>query len=388
MKDFEYFVPTRVIFGNGAADRIGEAAKPYGEKALLVYGTSSIKKTGLYDRIRSQLQNAGVSVVDFGGAKSNPVLSHARRGAQLAKAEGVDFVIAVGGGSVIDTAKAIAIGALTDRDLWDFFTFKASVERALPIVTVVTIPASGSEMNTNVVITNEETGEKFAFPSQAIYPEVSILDPSLTFSVSRSYTAYSAADIFSHVLDAYFTSTAEWSPMQDSIAEGILKAVIRSVDRIMKNPEDYDARATMMWCAPWALNGLIHSGLGFTDMPLHTLEHPISALFDIAHGEGMSVIMPAWLKVISGQQPSRCAQLARNVFGVAENDDARAAEKGIASLKNWFDSIGAPTSFSAAGISAQGVEDLIETACNKYQLKHLGVELLRDYFAGVYDLAR
>ena len=388
MQDFEWYNPTKVVFGNGAADKIGEAAKPYGEKALLVYGTSSIKKTGLYERVMSQLQNAGIRVVDFGGVKSNPTLSHARKGIQLAKAEGVDFLISVGGGSVIDTAKGIALGALTDQDVWDFFTYKAFPEKALPIVTLVTNPASGSEMNTNVVITNEETKEKFGFSTEVLYPKVSIMDPSVTFTVSKSYTAYSAADIFSHVLDAYFTRTAEWTPMQDGIAEGILRALIQSVDRIMKNPEDYDARATMMWCAPWALNGLIHSGLGFTSFPLHTLEHPISALFDIAHGAGMSIIIPAWLKITSEQLPSRCAQLARNVFGVVEDDDSKAAEEGIVALKHWFDSIGAPTSFSAADITAEDVENLIETAYNTNQMKSLGMELPREYFAGVYNLAR
>jgi alcohol dehydrogenase YqhD (iron-dependent ADH family) len=159
MKDFEWCVPTKVIFGNGAADKLGDEARACGEKAMLVYGISSIRKTGLYDRIVSQLQNAGISVVDFGGVKSNPVLGHVNQGIQLAKAEGVDFLIAVGGGSVIDTAKGIAIGALTDQDVWDFFLFRAAVETALPIVTLVTIPASGSEMNATVVITNEETTE-------------------------------------------------------------------------------------------------------------------------------------------------------------------------------------------------------------------------------------
>ena len=388
MKDFEWYSPTKVIFGNGAADKIGEAAKPYGKKSLLVYGMSSIKNTGLYERVVSQLQNAGISVVDFGGVKSNPVLSHVRKGVQLARAEGVDFLVAVGGGSVIDTAKGIAVGALTDKDIWDFFTFKAFPEKALPILTLVTIPASGSEMNTYLVITNDETQEKFAFPSEVVCPKVAIMDPSLTFTVSKSYTAYSAADIFSHVLDAYFTRTAEWTPMQDGIAEGLLRALMQSVDRIMKNPEDYDARATMMWCAPWALNGFINSGLGFTSMPLHILEHPISALFDIAHGAGMSIIIPAWLKITSEQQPARCAQLARNVFGVVEYDDAKAADEGIAALKNWFDSIGAPTSFSAMDISKDGVNNLIETAYNNNQMKSAGLELPREYFAGVYNPAR
>lgn len=387
MKDFEWYNPTKIIFGNGTADKIGEAAKPYGEKALLVYGMSSIKKTGLYDRVVSRLQNAGISVVDFGGVKSNPVLAHVRKGVQIARAEGVDFLVAVGGGSVIDTTKAIAVGALTDKDIWDFFTFKAFPEKALPILTLVTIPASGSEMNINVVITNEETQEKFAFLSEVVYPKVTIMDPSLTFTVSKSYTAYSAADIFSHVLDAYFTSTAEWTPMQDGIAEGILRALIQSVDRILKNPEDYDARATMMWCATCALNGFIHSGLGFVSMPLHVLEHPISALFDIAHGAGMSIIIPAWLKITSEQLPARCAQLARNVFGVVEYNDAKAADEGIAALKTWFDSIGAPTSFSAMDISKDGVNNLIETAYNTNQMKIAGVELPREYFAGVYNLA-
>ncbi|MBE0479857.1 MAG: iron-containing alcohol dehydrogenase [Dehalococcoidia bacterium] len=388
MKDFEWSVPTRIVFGNGAVDRLGDEAKPYGKKAMLVYGQSSIKNTGLYDRVRSSLQNAGIAVVDFGGAKSNPILGHVNKGIELAKGERVDFLVAVGGGSVIDTAKAIAIGALTDRDIWDFFTFKALVEKALPIVTVVTIPASGSEMNENVVVTNEQTCEKFGLPAAAVYPRVSIMDPSLTFTVSKPYTAYSAADIFSHVLDAYFTSTADWSPLQDGLAEAVLKAVIRSVDRIMVNPEDYNARSTMMWCATWALNRSIHSGLGYTDTPLHNLEHPVSAACDLPHGAGMSIIIPAWLDSISRQQLSRCAGLAHNVFGIICDDDAEAASRGIAALKDWFDSIGAPTSFSAVGISAVAVENLIETACETNQLRAMGMPLPREYFAGVYNLAR
>jgi hypothetical protein len=386
MKDFEWYCPTRVIFGNGAADRIGEAAKPYGARTLLVYGTSSIKKTGLYNRVMSHLQNVGISVVDFGGARSNPVISHVHKGIQLAKSERVDFLTAVGGGSVIDTAKSIALGVVNDQDMWDFFTFKAFAEKALPIVVLVTIPASGSEMNTNVVITNDQTREKFGFSAEALYPKVSIMDPSITFTVSKSYTAYSAADIFSHVLDAYFTSTADWTPMQDGIAEAILRALMQSVDRIMKNPEDYDARATMMWCAPWALNRLTSSGLGYTGAPLHMLEHPISAIFDTAHGAGMSIIIPAWLTITSQLQPSRCAQLAHNVFGIVETDDAKAAEKGIGAMKRWFDSIGAPTSFSAASISSGQIDNLTETAYSQW--KGLGLDLPRDFFAGVYDLAK
>lgn len=388
MKDFEWSVPTRIVFGNGAADKIGNEAKPYGKRAMLVHGKSSIRKTGLYDRILSHLRDAGIAVVDFGGAKSNPTVAHVNRGIKLARAEGVDLLIAVGGGSVIDTAKAIAIGALTEQDVWDFFLLKALVERALPIVTLVTNPASGSEMNAGAVLTNEETTEKFGLVAPAIYPKVSIMDPTVTFTVSKKYTAYSAADIFSHVLDAYFTSTAEWAPMQDGVAQAILKALMRSVDRIMENPEDYDARATMMWCAPWALNGLIHSGLGYTTMPLHTLEHPISALFDTAHGAGLSIIMPAWLKTMSKQDPSRCAQLARSVFGIGEDDDAKAAAKGIAALKSWFDSIGTPTSFSAVHISPEAVDKLIGTAYEKNQEKSLGIQLPRGYFADVYNSAR
>jgi alcohol dehydrogenase YqhD (iron-dependent ADH family) len=386
MKDFEWYCPTTVIFGNGVTEKIGEAAKPYGTKTLLVYGAASIKKTGLYDRIFSHLNNAGISIVDFGGAKSNPVLSHVRKGIQLARSEKVDFVTAVGGGSVIDTAKAIAIGVLNDQDIWDFFTYKAFAQKALPVVVLVTIPASGSEMNTNCVITNEETKEKFGCTAEVLYPKVSIMDPSVTFSVSKSYTAYSAADIFSHVLDAYFTSTAEWTPMQDGIAEAILRALMQSVDRIMKNPEDYDARATMMWCAPWALNRLISSGLGPTFIPLHILEHPISAVFDIAHGAGMSIIIPSWLTVTAKSQLLRCAQLARNVFGVVEADDAKAAEKGTTAMKRWFDSIGAPTSFSAANISTEQVDKLIDQAYNHW--KNLGLDMPKDFFAGVYNLAR
>jgi len=349
MRPFTFWNPTKIIFGGGTIPQVGEEVRRFGNRVLLVYGQGSVKRIGVYDRVVESLQAAGLEIVEFPGVKPNPILSHARQGIALAKQERVEAIAAVGGGSVIDESKAIAAGAVTDADVWDFYTGK-KVEQALPVVTVLTLPATGTEMNGGTVLTNEETREKIGTTHQPLFPKTSILDPTVTYTIPRDYTAYAAVDSMSHLMEGYFTSSDPWTPIQDRYVEGLVRTIMETAERILADPSDEQGRATMMWAATLAWNRLSAAGVGPTDLPSHMLEHPLSAMYDIAHGAGLAIVMPAWMTFQSRQAPAKIAQFARNVLGADEPDDAAAAERGIALLRAWFDKVGAPTSLSAVNI--------------------------------------
>jgi len=362
MKNFNYKNPTEIIFGEGRIKEVGERLKPHAKKVLLTYGRESIKKNGVYDTVVESLRANGIEFVEFSGIRPNPYLSHAKLGADLARKEGVDAVLAVGGGSVLDESKAIALGACYDCDLWDFFSGKASPQKSLKVFTILTVPATGSEMNGGMVLTNEDTLDKFGFASPFTYPVFSILDPSVTLSLPVSYVACAAVDIFTHATEAYFVKEDTASFVIDRAVEGVLKSLIESTDKILQNPQDIDARANFMWTATLAWNGSLHCGVGIYGVPNHVIEHPISAIYDIAHGAGLAIVLPAWMKVFEEKYRSRFAFLARNVFGVDEIDDHKAAQKGRESLIKWFKTLGAPVSFAEAGIFDVDVEKLSSLA--------------------------
>jgi alcohol dehydrogenase YqhD (iron-dependent ADH family) len=362
MKNFEFCNPTKIIFGEGALEQVGEETKATGQKVLFVYGKSHIKKTGLFDKVITSLKGADVEYVEFPGVKSNPLLSHTRDGIALAKKEKVDGILAVGGGSVLDESKAIAAGAMTEDDVWDFFTGEKQIQKALPLGTVLTIPATGSEMNGGMVVTNEETKEKFGFMSEHTYPKFSILDPTLTYTIPANYAAYSAVDSISHLIEGYLTHKDKWSPIHDRYVEGLVKTIMESTEKILADPKDYQGRATMMWAATLAWNGLGTAGIGECQIPNHMLEHPISGIYDIAHGAGLSIVIPAWTWWVSKSQPKRIAQMGREVFNVNETDDIKAAQECSKGFKAWFDKIGSPTSFSGAGIEEPDFEALADQA--------------------------
>ena len=365
MNPFIFQNPTKIIFGEGVSSQIGEEAKLAGcQRLLFVYGQNSIKKSGLFDRIIASLKAEGIEAIEYGGVKSNPLVSHARAGIALAKDKKVDGILAVGGGSVIDEAKAIAAGALADCDVWDFYTGKASLTQALPIVTVLTNPATASEMNSGSVLTHDETREKFGFFAQMLYPKASLLDPALTYSIPATTTAYSAVDILSHLLEGYLTHRDPWLPIQDGYVETIALAVMESAERILLNPNDLQARATLMWGATLAWNGLGTAGIGAYELPNHMLEHPLSGMFDIAHGAGLSIIIPAWMTYDSLKTPARHARLGRKIMGVQSTDDSVAARDGIAALKAWFAKIGSPVSLGEAGIPESAIGELARHALN------------------------
>jgi alcohol dehydrogenase YqhD (iron-dependent ADH family) len=363
MQNFIFENPTKIIFGQGQIKRIGQETARYGKKVLLVYGLGSIKKNGIYDQVISSLRDSQITIIEFPGVRSNPILSHAELGIEIAKREAVEVVLAVGGGSVIDTAKTIAAGLRADHSVWDYFIYKKTIQSALPVLTVLTISASASEMNAAAVMTREEGRQKYSIRSLHIQPKVSILDPSVLFSLDKSYSAYSAVDAITHMLEGYFNnSETNPSPLQDGIVESMTKTIMGATEKILKQPDDYEARANMMWAATLAFNGLTTAGMGQIALPVHMIEHSLSALYDIAHGAGLSIILPGWMKSQLHVKAGRFARFAREVFGVTAEIDEEAAREGIELLKQWFTFIGSPVSLREGNIPRQDIKMIAENA--------------------------
>lgn len=364
MQNFTFDNPTRILFGQGMIARAGGEVKRFGTNVLLVYGQGSIKQNGIYDQVLASLKEAGLSVVEFPGVRSNPVLSHALKGIELAQREKVDAVLAVGGGSVMDTAKTIAAGVKADPgdDVWEFFTYKKKIKGALPVVTVVTVSASASEMNNGAVMTREEGAQKFATSSPFIQPRTSILDPTVLYSLSPAYTTYSAVDIITHMLEGYFNNREPESTLQDRLVEGLMKTVMESTETVLKDPKHYNARANIMWSAILGFNGLTTAGMGFVSFPAHMIEHSLSALYDIAHGAGLSITLPGWMAWAVNKNPSKFARLGREIFAIRDADDLKAGREGTARLKGWFASIGSPVSLKEAGIPESDIDRIAANA--------------------------
>jgi hypothetical protein len=366
MTNFTLHIPTKIEFGKGVLSSIGAAAAEYGKTALLVYGGGSIKKNGVYDTVKKSLESAGVEVIEHPGVKPNPILSHAEEGAALARREGVECIVAAGGGSVIDEGKSIAVGTRNDGPLWDYYTHKGTPADALPLLAVQTMPATSSEMNMISVLTNEETKEKFSCRCELIYPKIAYLDPTTTLSIPLAQTAYACTDILSHVLEGYFTSTDPFAPVQDGYVEGIAKAVIRGVERLLADPKDYEARAAVMWAGTLAWNGICNAGVEGAGIPNHMLEHPLSAVYDLPHGAGLSIVMPAWLKYKGQQIAPRLLKFGKEILGSEGLDDDRLLEEKTAQVigefETWLRKIGAPTSFSDAGLDTPDIGELVKQA--------------------------
>ncbi|MBU0481975.1 MAG: iron-containing alcohol dehydrogenase [Proteobacteria bacterium] len=371
MKDFVLQLTTKIIFGRNKISEIGNECRSYGRKALLVYGGGSIRKNGIYDTVTDSLRAAGIEIIEHPGVVSNPVLSHVRDGIALARQNDVDMVIAVGGGSVIDSAKAIGAGMKAEHDVWQFFKGKKSVKEKLPLLCVLTIAAAGSEMNGGMVLTNEETKHKFGVGSQLLKPEVSILDPAATFSVPPDYTVYGAVDAIAHILEFYFT-TQEPAPVQDRLMEGLVINIMDSCERVLADPHDFNGRGNLLWCATLALNGITAAGLGMVGFPMHMIEHSLSALYNVPHGAGLSVVMPAWMKWRSERFPTKFAQFGRRVFGITERDDRKAADEGIKLLHDWFVKVDSPVTLAQLNIPESELPQIAENALALAKLWRLG----------------
>ena len=306
--------------------------------------------------------------VDFPGVKSNPVLSHVERGIELACKENVDVILGVGGGSVIDSAKVIAGGVKANHSCWDFFTFTRPVKDALPILAVATVSASASEMNNGAVLTKEDCCHKFGTASLFFQPKVAILDPTVLYSLNSQYSAYSSVDIITHMLEAYLNCLEPSTILQDRLHEGLIKTIMESTDIIMKYPDNYEARANIMWGSVFGFNGITTAGMGHSPFPAHMIEHALSALYDIAHGAGLSLVLPAWMFWAREEKKDRLARFAREVFGVKNSDNLQAAREGAERLKSWFASIGAPVTLKDAKIPESDIEKIADNALNNAQM--------------------
>jgi alcohol dehydrogenase YqhD (iron-dependent ADH family) len=360
MNNFVYHNPTQLIFGKGQIVHLQEKAKELGKNILLVYGGGSIKRFGLYEKVLSILGEQGCRVVELAGVEPNPRLSTVKKGIELCRQEGIDWILAVGGGSVIDAAKAVAVGALYDGDVWDFYTRKAVASKALPLGTILTLAATGSEMNRGSVVTNWETKEKYG--AGTTFPAFSILDPEHTFTVPRDQTIYGICDMMSHVFEQYFTHTAN-IPLQTRFAEAILLTVIENAERAIEHPEDYDARANLLYCGTMALNGTLPVGVE-TDWATHSIEHAVSAIYDIPHGGGLSIIFPKWMRYVYKENVGRFVRFATHVWGVdpAGKSDDETALEGIAKTEAFFKRIGAPTRLADYGIGDENIGVMAQKA--------------------------
>lgn len=355
MTDFEFKIPTEILFGKKKEEQLGTILKNDGvSKVLLVYGTSSIKSTGLYDRIVDILTKAAVEIVEYSGIKSNPRSTDVNKAADLGSKQNIQAIVAVGGGSVMDSAKGIAAAIYSNCDVWDFYTGKA-IEGALPIYNVVTLAATASEMNPSFVLTNPETKEKLGMKSSYCYPKVSILNPELTFSVPPNYTAYSAIDVFAHVIEDYL-SNRDIPNLTCRLKEALIKSIMDSTELVLRNPEDYNARAEFMWTATMALNGTTNKGITAGSFPNHMIEHAISAVHDIAHGAGLSIIIPAWMKWYKDKNKAQFLRFAKEIF----NRDS--IEEAIEDLEKWLHSLGSPIRFSEYNIYETSFDSITEKA--------------------------
>lgn len=354
MKNFTYHNPTRIEFGEGKEKNIGQYMSEYGvKKVLIVYGSERIKQSGLFDVVTNSLSGHKINYEALGGVQSNPVMSKVYEGIELAKATKVDAVLAVGGGSVLDSVKAIAAGALYEGDAWDFFTYKAVPNKALKIFDIITLAATGSEMNNFAVVTKEETKEKFSLAGPVTYPTVSVINPELQATVTKEYLVYSAADIFAHSLDMYLSATYLPEYMAGYV-ENILKTVIRTTEILLADPSNYEARAEFAWAATQALNFTTFCGVENNRYDTHFIEHTLSAEYNIAHGAGLSIVMPAWMKWQKNNLTERFVQFAKKMFNV------EGAEAGIEALKNWYSKIGAPVTLKEGNIPETDIPMLVD----------------------------
>ena len=389
MYPFEFDMTTKVVFGVGTVARVGDLAAGFGKKALLLtYDEDFVKKMGFYQKVAASCKAAGVTLVDAFGVKSNPTVEHAAGVISLAKKEKPDVIIALGGGSAIDEAKFVGIAAGYNGDPWDFATGKAPITTTLPVIAVVTIPATSSELNGTSVMSYEKIQRKDGFASPVMRPKYAVLDPALTWSIPVKQTAYSAADIVSHLLESYLGHGLDWAPFQDHYCQGGIRTIMECMDRLLADPKDKEARAQMMWTASYAWNGFYPCGLGPADATIHVLGHSLSNFYDTPHGAAMSVTIPATMRYFLTTKTKRLAGIAREVFAVREADDMAAARAGVAAIVAWFKKIGTPTTLAEAGIPADAIAKLAPDALKTAQAWGLGELYTLDICVKMFELCR
>ena len=362
MLNFTHHIPTIVYFGKGQVKALEEELKCRAKKILIVTGGGSVKRNGIFDAVINKVKKANVSYTELSGIKPNPRLKSVYRGIEICKKENIDFVLAVGGGSVIDASKAIACGVKYKGDVWDFFAKRMRPERALPVGTVLTLAATGSEMNGNTVITKEDTFRKLAIGSPRLRPVFSVLDPEYTYSVNKYHTAAGVVDIMIHVFEQYFSHTRT-ADVQDRLAEALLKVCIKYGPVVCGKPRDYDARANMMWAGSLALNDLVGEGKE-EDWATHAIEHELSAVYDISHGAGLAIVSPSWMRqVLSEKTAWKFAEYGVNVWGIKKDkDEMKIADEAIDKTKAFFSSLGMPSALSELDMPVHKFEEMAKNA--------------------------
>lgn len=360
MENFSYWAPTRYQFGRGVESNVGAEAVSTGmHRVLVVYGGGSAVRSGVLDRVLDSLRGANIECVTLAGIKPNPTDDRVYEGIDVVRQHNLDGIIAVGGGSVIDTAKAIAAGAVYDGDFWDFWAGKAVVSNALPVGVVLTIPAAGSEGSGNSVITKIDGMVKISLRTDYwLRPRFALLNPELTYTLPPYQTASGIVDMMAHIFERYYTPTADVDTT-DRVAEGVLKAIMDVAPRVMAFPEDYEARANIMWAGTLAHNGVCGCGRR-EDWVSHFMEHEISAVYGVTHGAGLAVVNPAWMTFMAHHRPAKVAQMGRRLFGVTAEDDTAAALEGVACLKAFYHSIGMPVTFSELGVDNPDIPLLVK----------------------------
>lgn len=391
MENFEFFTPTRMIFGKGTHLQVGKIVKEYGFKKVLVhFGGASAKKTGLLDAVTAALETEGIRYVTLGGVQANPTLAKAQEGIELCQKEGVDLVLAVGGGSVIDSSKCIADGAGNPgEDVWTYFRQEAVPKKALPVGVILTLSASGSEMSASCVITNEENGFKRGFNSVTHRPLFSICNPELTYTVNKYQTACGTVDIMMHTLERYFSKTRD-TDLTDRMAEGLLKSTVEAGKTADREPDNYEARATLMWGGSLSHNGLTGAGRSFL-MQVHQLEHELSGMYPaIAHGAGLAALWPSWARYVCPADTARFAQYAVRVWNIDMDFDCpmKTALAGIQATEDFYKSLGMPSTLKELGVEEERLEEMAEKCTNMGKRTLAGIrELGKAEMMEIYKMA-
>lgn len=362
MLNFDYHSPTRVIFGKDTQKQIGALTSPHAKKVLLHYGGGSIKKSGLFDEITASLKQNGVDYVELGGVMPNPRLSLVREGIALCRKENAELILAVGGGSAIDSAKAIALGVPSERDVWDYYVGGAPITKALPVATVLTIPAAGSEVSMHTVVTNEETQIKVGCGHPILCPLFSIVNPELFFTIPKNQIANGVADILSHVFERYFTQTTP-ADLTDGLCEAVMKTVMKNALIVIEDPQNYDAWSEVGFGGTVAHNDLLGMGRA-QDWACHDMEHELSAIYDVPHGAGLAVVTPAWMQYVCKENIDMFVQFAVNVMGVQDSfrNPEAIVQEGIARLRTFYRRMGLPATLGELGIDGSKLELMAKKA--------------------------
>lgn len=365
MNSFIYHVPVKVYFGENQLCHLGEELSKYGKRVLLTYGGGSIKKLGLYDAVIAEIKKAGLEVFELSGIAPNPRVDSVRDGAKICKDKNIDVILAVGGGSTLDASKWIAASACANHDAWDFFSDKwAPVEKALPLITVLTLSATGSEMDSGGVISNLETTEKIGRMDKKLLPKASFLDPTVTYSVNKYQTACGSADMLSHIFEVYFTTEKDLY-MLDCFMEGMIKTIIKYTPIAMADPTNYEARANLMWTSSWAINGFVSGGKRHA-WSCHPMEHELSAFYDITHGHGLAILTPRWMEYcLDENNVSKYVQFGTNIFGIDPSLEPMViAKKSIEMLSDFlFNTLELDDTFTKIGIKRDDFELMAKKAC-------------------------